>query len=139
MLVFDHKFQNVKLYFIYFKICFVRLKGNPSIVSEVRPLKTVKCATRSHIWSVALSEVPQSYIYLENVNLSNRIYRNLERGYLHICDLVAYLTVFNGRTSDSRTFEKMTVKSATIIKLHYRDNLTLYNNYWRRTSFSETN
>ena len=25
---------------------------------------------------------------------------------LHICDLVAHLTVFNGRTSDSRTLEK---------------------------------
>ena len=45
---------------------------------------------------------------------------------LHICDLVAHLNVFNGRTSDSRTFEKMTVKSATIIKLQYIDNINLY-------------
>ena len=35
---------------------------------------------------------------------------------LNICDLVAHLTVFNGRTSDSCTFEKMSVKSATILK-----------------------
>ena len=46
---------------------------------------------------------------------------------LHVCDLVAHLTDFNGRTADSRTFEKMTVKSAT--KLHYIDNINLYSLY----------
>ena len=44
-------------------------------------------------------------------------------GFLHKCDLPylqpAHLTVFNGRTYNSRIFEKITVKNANIIKLHY--------------------
>ena len=48
---------------------------------------------------------------------------------LYICDIFAHPTVFNGHTSDSRTFEKMTVKNATIIKMHYINDIRLYNIY----------
>ena len=66
-----------------------------------------------------------------------KLYRQVLLGYEYlqncnpppICDLVAHLAVYNGRSSDSRTFEKMTVKSATIINLHFRDNVTVHKNY----------
>ena len=53
---------------------------------------------------------------------------------LYICDIFAHPTVYNGHTSDSRTFEKMTVKNATIIKMHYINDIRLYNIY--RSFFS---
>ena len=50
-------------------------------------------------------------------------------GYLHMCD-PQYLRP--SRTSDcfnGSTFEKMSVKSETILKLHYIDDINLYNAY----------
>ena len=44
-------------------------------LSEVRPLKNVRCATRSQIWRVALVELPH-YLYQENMIAPPKIVLN---------------------------------------------------------------